>query len=58
MAGDGMSFDDKQIDKIYSLIDEDDDGSIDKKEMEVFFKAMMSMQENLKFKSSNAYVRK
>lgn len=56
MAGDGLALTDREIDKIYQLIDTDNDGCIDKREMEIFLGAMMLLQEDLTFKSGNKYI--
>lgn len=50
-----LTLHDAQIDELYSIIDTDSDGAINKKEMEIFLKAMMSLQDNLSFKNSNKY---
>jgi len=40
---------DDQIDQVYGLIDTDNDGFIDKPEMEIFLKALVSLHDDLTF---------
>ena len=43
---------------VFKLIDDDDDGQVDKKEMECFLKVLCLMQQNLSFKPSKTFIRK
>lgn len=47
-----ISLTDQQIDEIYALIDTDKDGEIDKEEMQIFLRALLTLQENITFKRS------
>ena len=51
-----LDLDEKQIDELYSLIDTDNDGSIDKEEMMIFLRAIMFLQKGLSFKKSSDYL--
>ena len=50
-----LDLDDMQIDELYSLIDTDNDGLIDKEEMIIFLRAIMFLQKGITFKQSKDY---
>lgn len=58
MANDELTLSDDQLDQLFKLIDTDNDGQIDKQEMVVFLKKMMSLHFNLKFKESYKYLQR
>ena len=50
MAQEVLTLTDEQIDEMYALIDTDNDGEIDKSEMQIFLRVLMTLQENITFK--------
>ena len=48
------NFSEEQLNEIFNLIDDDNNGTIDKQEMVMFLKVWMMTQEDLAFKDSQA----
>ena len=46
------------LDEVFELFDEDQDGYLEKVEMEYYLTSIMIMQANLSFKSSESYLSK
>ena len=46
------------LSSIYDLIDDDNDGLVDREEMACFIRVLMVIQTEIKFKSSHTFIRK